>query len=142
MRATYAGRLPTNDRSRTGGPPFPDAGRRGQTGRYLERKRSVCPPISYRDYSEYGTHPGVGALSLHATSDDGRNWQHSYLETGKRLVAFLFRMLEASAMVENACFECFKDRLHLDAELVRMRSELAQRTDGAAAAVNRILQSK
>jgi hypothetical protein len=96
----------------------------------------------YRDYSDYGTHPGVGALSLHATSDDGRNWQHNYLETGKRLVAFLFRMLQASAMVENACFECFKDRLDLDAELVDMRSELVRRIDETARAVNQILTSK
>ena len=96
----------------------------------------------YRDYSEYGTHPGVGALSLHATSGDGRNWQHSYLETGKRLVAFLFRMLQASAMVETACFDCFKDRLNLDAGLSGIRSELDQRIDEVAAAVNQILQSK
>ena len=96
----------------------------------------------YRDYSDYGTHPGLGALSLHAMSDDGRNWQHSYLETGKRLIAFLFRMLEASGMVENACFGCFKDRLNLDAKLVDMRSELARLTDEAAKAVNQILTSK
>jgi|GEM_PF-3154158 len=95
----------------------------------------------YRDYSDYGTHPGVGALSLHVTSDDGRNWQNSYLETGKRLVAFLFRMLQASAMVENACFKCFEDRLNLDSQLVNMRSELAHRTDEAATAVNQILTS-
>lgn len=96
----------------------------------------------YRDYSEYGTHPGVGALSLHSMSSDGRNWQHSYLETGKRLVAFLFRMLQASAMVENACFECFKDRLNFDIGLIGMRSDLARRTDEAAAVVNQILSSK
>lgn len=94
----------------------------------------------YRDYSEFGTHPGVGALSLHAASEDGgQNWQHSYLETGTRIVAFLFRMLQASAMVENACFECFKERLNLDAPLISMRSELDQRIDNAAAAVNQIL---
>lgn len=98
----------------------------------------------YRDYSEFGTHPGVGALSLHGVSNDGQNWQHSYLETGTRIVAFLFRMLEASEMVENACFEGFKDRLNLDASLIGMRSELTRRTDEAAAVVRQILsfQSK
>ncbi|HLQ51346.1 MAG TPA: hypothetical protein VK129_07590 [Terriglobales bacterium] len=95
----------------------------------------------YRDYSEYGTHPGVGALSLHAQGDvQGRKCTHNYLEPdGKKVLAFLFRMLEASAIVEGACFDCFKERLNLDTDLVNMRSELAKRTKESSSAVNQMI---
>ena len=80
----------------------------------------------YSDYSEWGTHPGLGAISLHIKINPtaaGQDWDHTYLETDpKRVVAFLFRMLEASALVEAACFDCFKDRLKLDSQLMDMRS--------------------
>jgi len=80
----------------------------------------------YRDYSEWGTHPGLGAIALHTRIEartTGQDWSHTYLETdGKRTVAFLFRMLEASALVESACFSCFEDRLKLDSELMDMRA--------------------
>jgi hypothetical protein len=79
----------------------------------------------YRDYSELGTHPGLGAISLHTKIEaraTGQDWNHTYLETdGKRTVACLFRMLEASALVEGACFNCFEERLKLDSELMDMR---------------------
>ena len=72
-------------------------------------------------------HPGVGAVSMHCEIQpraNGQNWNHTYLETDpKRLVAFLFTMLKACALVETACFNCFESRLKLDAELVRMRCE-------------------
>jgi hypothetical protein len=85
----------------------------------------------YRDYSEWGTHPGVGAISMHLRIEataTGQNWGHTYLETdGKRTTAFLFRMLEASALVAGACFNCFEDRLKFDSELVDMRVKLVIR---------------
>jgi len=81
----------------------------------------------YRDYSERGTHPGLSAISLHTKIEaraTGQDWNHTYLETdGKRTVAFLFRMLEACALVEHACFNCFEDRLKLDSELMDMRTQ-------------------
>jgi len=84
----------------------------------------------YRDYSEWGTHPGLGAIGLHtrvSPSATGQDWSHSYLETdGKRTVAFLFRMFEAATLVEGACFACFQDRLKLDSELMGMRDRLSK----------------
>lgn len=84
----------------------------------------------YRDYSEWGTHPGLGAISLHTKVEPrttGQDWNHTYLETdGKRAVAFLLRMLQASALIEGACFDCFKDRLKLDSELTDMRAKFAK----------------
>jgi hypothetical protein len=85
----------------------------------------------YRDYSEWGTHPGLGAISLHTKVEaraTGQAWNHTYLETdGKRTVAFLFRMLEASVLVEGACFSCFQDRLKLDSQLMDMRTKFDKR---------------
>lgn len=79
----------------------------------------------YSDYSEWGTHPRVSMMALHTNIKqraDGQDWDHSYLETDpKRTVVFLFQMLQASALIEAACFDCFKDRLKLDAELMDMR---------------------
>jgi hypothetical protein len=80
----------------------------------------------YRDYSEWGTHPGLGAISLHTKIEaraTGQDWKHTYLETdGKRTTAFLFRMLEACVLIESACFKCFEDRLRLDSELTEKRA--------------------
>jgi hypothetical protein len=85
----------------------------------------------YRDYSEGGTHPGVVAISIHTKIEarsTGQDWNHTYLETdGKRTVAFLFRMLEASALVEGACFNCFEDRLKVDTGLMDLRAQFDQR---------------
>jgi hypothetical protein len=82
----------------------------------------------YRDYSEWGTHPGLGAIVLHtkiAARTTGQDWSHTYLETdGKRTVAFLFRVFEAAIIVEGACFGCFEDRLKIDSELMGMRDRL------------------
>jgi hypothetical protein len=89
----------------------------------LEELRSF-----YRDYSEWGTHPGIGAIALHTkvtARAKGQDWSHTYLETdGKRTVAFLFRMLEAATLVEGACFACFEERLKLDSELMGLRDRL------------------
>lgn len=90
----------------------------------------------YSDYSDWGTHPGVGAISLHTTiaaTTYGQDWNHTYLETnGKRAVAFLYRMLEAAAMVENVCFTCFEDRLKLDSSLAGLRVDLQNRKQHTA----------
>jgi hypothetical protein len=98
----------------------------------------------YRDYSEWGTHPGVGAISMHTRIEaraTGQDWSHPYLETdGKRTTAFLFRMLEASALVAGACFNCFEDRLKFDSELIDMRVKLAIRMKETACVIkNQIL---
>jgi hypothetical protein len=37
----------------------------------------------YRDYSEWGTHPGLGAISLHTKIEaraTGQDWKHTYLK--------------------------------------------------------------
>jgi hypothetical protein len=82
--------------------------------------------VFYQEYSELGTHPGIGAISLHtkiAARSHGQDWQHTYLQTdGKLATAFLSRMLDASTLVEGACFICFQDRLKLDTELTEMRA--------------------
>jgi len=101
----------------------------------------------YGDYSELGTHPGLGAISLHTKIEarsTGQDWSHTYLETdGKRAVAFLFRMLEASAIVEGACFACFEDRLKLDSELMSMRSKFQKYKNDTAWVINhQILNAK
>jgi hypothetical protein len=79
----------------------------------------------YREYSEWGTHPGLGAIGLHTKitpRTTGQDWNHTYLETdGKRTVAFLFQMLQACALIEGACFNCFENRLKLDSELAAKR---------------------
>lgn len=94
----------------------------------------------YSDYSEYGTHPGLGAIALHTTVAarvTGQDWNHTYLETnGKRAVAFLYRMLEASALVEGVCFTSFEDRLKLDSKLIRMREEFGKYKQHAAWVIN------
>jgi hypothetical protein len=94
----------------------------------------------YRDYSEYGTHPGVGAIALHTTiaaRTTGQDWNHTYLETnGKRTAAFLYRMLEAAALVEVACFNCFEGRLNLDSGLTNMREEFRKRKQHSAWVIN------
>ena len=94
----------------------------------------------YRDYSEWGTHPGIGAISMHTRIEaraTGQDWNHAYLETdGKRTAAFLFRMLEASALVAGACFNCFEDRLKLDSELIDMRVKLARCMKDTAFVIN------
>jgi hypothetical protein len=67
----------------------------------------------------------------------GQDWNHNYLETdGKRACAFLFRMLEASALVEGACFNCFQDRLKLDTKLMDMRTEFDKCKKNAAWVIN------
>jgi hypothetical protein len=85
----------------------------------------------YRDYSEWGTHPGLGAISMHTKIEarsTGQDWNHTYLETDrKRTAAFLFQMLEASALVEGACFKCFEDRLKIDSGLMDLRSQFDKR---------------
>jgi hypothetical protein len=94
----------------------------------------------YSDYSEYGTHPGLGAIGLHMTiagRATGQDWNHTYLETnGKRAVAFLYRMLEASAIVESTCFTCFEDRLKFDSELVNMRARFNRCKEETAWVIN------
>jgi hypothetical protein len=81
-------------------------------------------------YSEWGTHPGIGAISLHAKIEavaTGLHWKHTYLEAdAKRTAAFLFRMLEACALIEGACFKCFEDRLKLDSELIDRRVQFGE----------------
>jgi hypothetical protein len=101
----------------------------------------------YSDYSEYGTHPGLGAIALHMTITGratGQDWNHTYLETnGKRAVAFLYRMLEASALVEGTCFTCFEDRLKFDSELVNMRTRFNRcKQDTAWVIKNQILPAQ
>ena len=98
----------------------------------------------YREYSESGTHPGIGAISLHIKIEEratGQDWNHTYLETDcKRTAAFLYRMLEASVLVEGACFNCFEDRLKLDSELMEMRAKFDKcKSDTAWVINNRIL---
>ena len=69
----------------------------------------------YRDYSESGTHPGLSAISMHTKIEarsTGQDWSHTYLETdGKRTVAFLFRMLEASILVEGCLLQLLRGSL-------------------------------
>ena len=74
----------------------------------------------------------------------GQDWNHIYLETdGKRTVAFLFRMLEASALVESAFFNCFADRLKLDSELIDMRRKFDKcKKDTAWVISNQILTAQ
>lgn len=58
----------------------------------------------YREYSEWGKHPGLGAIAMHSKLEvnlSGLDWQHTCLETDpKRTVALLFQVLLASAMIE------------------------------------------
>jgi hypothetical protein len=94
----------------------------------------------YRDYSEWGTHPGPGTMSLHTTIEataTGQDWTHTYLETnGKRAVTFLFQMLEAATLVEGACFNCFEDRLRLDSDLMDKRMKFAKCKKDTAEVIN------
>lgn len=101
----------------------------------------------YREYSEWGTHPGIGAISMHIKIEarpTGQDWSHTYLETdGKRTVAFLFQMLQASAIVVDACFKCFEDRLKLDSQLVNMRVRFDKCKEHAAWVIaNQILPAQ
>ena len=98
----------------------------------------------YGDYSELGTHPGIGAVALHTritARATGQDWSHTYLCTdGKMVTAFLFRMLEASALLEGACFSCFEDRLKLDSALMAMRRKFEKcKSDTASMINNQIL---
>lgn len=100
----------------------------------------------YGEYSELGTHPGPAAISMHiniAVRATGQDWNHTSLETdGKRTAAFLFQMLQASALVEYACFSCFEDRLKLDFPLMDQRAQFSKcKMDTAWVINNQILKA-
>jgi hypothetical protein len=85
----------------------------------------------YSHFSEAGTHATVTALALRYHSErtpTDVNITHAYLESDPRRVApFLNSMLDAGFLMETACFSCFKERLNLDVELVRVRAEFERR---------------
>jgi hypothetical protein len=98
----------------------------------------------YCSYSEWGTHPTLAAVALRhkieKTSADV-NIRHEYLEGNpERPASSLFIMLEACGLIEGACFDCFKARLDLDAQLVRMRHEFDRCKAAAASAISRRLR--
>jgi hypothetical protein len=85
----------------------------------------------YRAFSEGGTHASVSSMGLpfqQRTDAEGMNFAHLYPEGDpKKLAPFLHSMLSACALIERACFECFKARLDLDPELGRMTLAGARR---------------
>ncbi|PYP93743.1 MAG: hypothetical protein DMG65_00155 [Candidatus Angelobacter sp. Gp1-AA117] len=100
----------------------------------------------YRDYSEWGVHPGVGAISMHCkieSNGNGQNWDHTYLETDpKRLVAFLFTMLKIASLIETTYFNCFDNRLKLDYKLVQMRNEFERANQHTAEVIGQIIRNE
>jgi len=95
----------------------------------------------YRNYSEWGTHPTLAAMALRHSIEKtpaDMNIRHEYLESRpERLAAFLFIMLKACGLIERACFDCFKVRLDLDTQLMRMRLEFDRRKAAAANVISR-----
>jgi hypothetical protein len=85
----------------------------------------------YAAFSETGTHPTLSAMAMsygYETNAQGVKWTHNYLEAEpKKLAMSLQYMLNAFALVEKAFYDCFDDRLKLDHELTKMRSEFAQK---------------
>lgn len=90
----------------------------------------------YSSFSEEGTHTSVSAIGLRHTAEHGPhdlNWRLEYFESDpQRLAIFLFSLLDASAEMEQALFNCFDVRLKLDPELANMRAEFANRKSAAA----------
>jgi len=99
----------------------------------------------YRDYSEWGTRASFGAAAMRLTIQpipNGQHWNRTYLEIDpKRVAAFLYQMLEASGLVEAACFNCFENRLRLDSDLVDMRRNFAKCQAETATVINQILNA-
>jgi hypothetical protein len=85
----------------------------------------------YSQFSEWGTHTTLSAMSARFRTEESTTdvqWILDYLETDpSKLAASLFSILDASHAMEKAFFQCFRDRLQLDTDLVKMRSEFERR---------------
>jgi|ERR1700674_3826011 len=88
---------------------------------------------TYVDFSEFGTHSTIGALSLHAGTDyipSSLALIHNYFEVEpKRIALYLARILVTSSHMERAFFNGFDSRLKLDTELPKMRAEFSVAED-------------
>jgi hypothetical protein len=84
----------------------------------------------YAAFSETGTHPTLAAMAMsygYETNAQGVVWTHNYLEADPKKIALSLQyMLNAFALVEKALYDCFEDRLKLDHELAKMKSEFVQ----------------
>jgi hypothetical protein len=87
----------------------------------------------YSEFSEFGTHSTIGAVSLHAETDcmpTNFALRHNYFEVEpKKIALYLARILTASSYMETAFFNCFDSRLKLDPELPKMRAEFSVAVD-------------
>jgi len=83
--------------------------------------------VYYGQFCELATHTSVTSIgkSFKDRSESGRvKWEFCYFETNpQRLAAFLSALLQVSAHMEEAFYDCFQLRLKLDPELDRMRSQ-------------------
>jgi hypothetical protein len=88
---------------------------------------------TYCDFSEFGAHSSIGALSLHAETDSIQSsfaLTHNYFEVEpKKIALYLARILVTSSYMERALFNCFDSRLKFDSELQRMRAEFSVAED-------------
>jgi hypothetical protein len=77
--------------------------------------------------SETGSHANLNAICdrfVHVKSDEGVEFRLNYTGAEPRTLAMsLFSMLLACFTMERTLFSDYEDRLKLDAELVRMRTE-------------------
>jgi hypothetical protein len=89
----------------------------------------------YCAYSDWGVHPGVAAIALRnktEASGNQRTLHYTYLEADpERIPSFVWMILKPSALVEAAFYDCFKERLSLDVDLLRMRSDFSDKMNYA-----------
>lgn len=85
----------------------------------------------YSQFSEWGTHTTLAAMSARFRTEESTTdvqWMLDYLETDpSKLATSLFSLLDASNEMEKAFFQCFRDRLQLDPDLIKMRAEFKKR---------------
>lgn len=84
----------------------------------------------YSQFSEWGTHTTVLALAQKFTSrrtDKDAQWGIRYTGVEPKFLALsLFNMLNASALMEEAFYRSFEDRLKFDHVLADMRRQLVE----------------
>jgi hypothetical protein len=81
----------------------------------------------YAQFCELATHTSVTSIgkSFQDMSTAGSlRWGFHYFETNpQRLAGFLNALLQVSSHMEEVLFGCFRTRLDLDSELIRMRAD-------------------
>jgi len=84
----------------------------------------------YAAFSEIATHTSPTAVETNfreIRDAETIRWEYDYFVTGpNRLAVFLFRLLNASALMEQVFFACFESRLRFDHALTHMHQSFDQ----------------